>query len=63
MGTRLAGLDARIAAAWAASANDGRAPAVMLLADLYFAEASDEEHCLVESRVRQMLREGILSPS
>jgi hypothetical protein len=42
---------------------EGRAPAIKLLADLYFAEASDEEHYLARSRVRQMLREEILSMS
>ena len=60
---RLAELDARIAAARAAGSNEGRAPAIKLLSDLYFEEASDEDHYIARSRVRQMLREEILTMS
>lgn len=60
---RLTELDARIAAAWAASADDGRAPVIRPMADFRFAEASDEEHCLAGPHVRQMPREETLSTS
>jgi DNA invertase Pin-like site-specific DNA recombinase len=58
---RLGELEVEVAAARAAGSTEWRAPAIKLLSDLFFDEATDAEHYLARSRIRQMLRQEITS--